>query len=92
MNLHTPVAPTEGVCPFCEGHEGMTPPEIYALRPAGRPANGPGWSVRVVPSIEPVLRIEGELKRVGVGIHDMVTGVGGERSDCGKSESRDHIR
>jgi len=54
----------------------MTPPEIAAVRTAGSAANQPGWQVRVVPDRNPVLRIEGELARSGVGIHDMVTGIG----------------
>lgn len=62
-------------CPFCAGNEAMTPPEVCAVRPEGGP-NGPGWQVRVIPDRRPVLRIEGRLERVGVGIHDMVTGVG----------------
>jgi len=37
-------------CPFCEGHEAATPPETFALGPAGRPADAPGWWVRVVPN------------------------------------------
>ena len=28
--------------PFAEGHEDRTPPELYALRPAGGPADSPG--------------------------------------------------
>jgi UDPglucose--hexose-1-phosphate uridylyltransferase len=36
-------------CPFCETNEASTPPEIFAIRRPGSPANGPGWSVRVVP-------------------------------------------
>lgn len=36
-------------CPFCEGNEEMTPPEVYAVRKDGR-TNGPGWTVRVVPN------------------------------------------
>ena len=36
-------------CPFCEGHESETPPEVYALRDGSAP-NGPGWQVRVVPN------------------------------------------
>ena len=34
-------------CPFCEGHEDRTPPEVYAVRPGGgepnTPANIRGW-------------------------------------------------
>jgi UDPglucose--hexose-1-phosphate uridylyltransferase len=41
--------------PFAEGHEDRTPPELYALRPDGGAANGPGWSVRVVPNLYPAL-------------------------------------
>lgn len=63
-------------CPFCPGHEARTPPEIWALRPNGLAPNGTGWLVRVVPSQHPILRVEGELKRIAVGMHDMVTGIG----------------
>jgi UDPglucose--hexose-1-phosphate uridylyltransferase len=41
--------------PFAEGQEARTPPELSALRPAGGPADGPGWSVRVLPSPDPAL-------------------------------------
>jgi len=66
----------EGVCPFCEGHEDMTPPEILAIREGGTKKNGPGWDVRVVPSITPVLRVEGNLNRRGHGMYDVMDGVG----------------
>lgn len=35
-------------CPFCEGHEAETPPEVCAVRTG--PPDGPGWRVRVVPN------------------------------------------
>jgi UDPglucose--hexose-1-phosphate uridylyltransferase len=41
--------------PFAEGHEDRTPPELYAARPDGGPADGPGWTVRVVPNLYPAL-------------------------------------
>jgi len=41
--------------PFAEGHEDQTPPELYAVRPGGGPANSPGWTVRVVPNLYPAL-------------------------------------
>jgi UDPglucose--hexose-1-phosphate uridylyltransferase len=40
-------------CPFCEGHEAETPPETYAVGPAGRAPDTPGWSVRVFPNLYP---------------------------------------
>ena len=48
-----PAAPP-AECPFCEGHEGLTPPELDALRPAGGAPDTPGWTVRVVPNKYPV--------------------------------------
>lgn len=42
-------------CPFCEGREDRTPPEVWALRPEGGEANGPGWLVRSVPNLYPTL-------------------------------------
>lgn len=41
--------------PFAEGAEDRTPPELFALRPAGAPADSPGWTVRVVPNLYPAL-------------------------------------
>jgi UDPglucose--hexose-1-phosphate uridylyltransferase len=41
--------------PFAEGHESQTPPELYAVRPGGGPADSPGWTVRVVPNLYPAL-------------------------------------
>ncbi|PYV13600.1 MAG: galactose-1-phosphate uridylyltransferase [Acidobacteria bacterium] len=68
--------PAGALCPFCEGNESKTPPEILALRPGGGPPNRPGWLVRVVPNKFPALRIEGELERKGMGVHDRMNGVG----------------
>ncbi|MFA5147457.1 MAG: galactose-1-phosphate uridylyltransferase [Candidatus Omnitrophota bacterium] len=62
-------------CPFCWGSEALTPPEIAAHRKAG-PPNSPGWTVRVVPNKFPALRIEGELDKEGIGIFDMMNGIG----------------
>ena len=69
-------------CPFCSGNEAMTPNEICSIRRDG------SWRVRVVPDKDPVLRIEGELARTGVGIHDMVTGTGANEVVV---ESPEHI-
>lgn len=65
-----------GPCVFCGGQESADPHEIYAIRPASTAANTPGWQVRVLPNKFPVLRIEGDLIREGVGMFDMMTGVG----------------
>lgn len=63
-------------CPFCAGQERLTPPEIYAVRPASGAPNGAEWQLRVIPNKFPALRIEGQLNRRGVGMFDLSNGVG----------------
>lgn len=63
-------------CPFCEGNEGKTPPEIWSIRRDGTAPNTPGWEVRVVPNKFPALGIEGEINRRGLGMFDLMRGVG----------------
>jgi len=63
-------------CPFCPGHEAMTPPELLVRRENGGAANGPGWSLRVVPNRFPALRTEERMVRAGLGIYDAMGGVG----------------
>jgi len=76
--FNTPVSENSpgGSCPFCEGNEAKTPPEVYAIRNNNSAPNGPGWELRVVPSIAPFLRVEGELDRRGKGMYDLMNGVG----------------
>jgi UDPglucose--hexose-1-phosphate uridylyltransferase len=78
QNLRQPQNPEiePGLCPFCEGNESNTPPEIAAYRPRGSAPDGPGWTVRVVPNRFPALKIEGSLNKRGDGIYDMMAGVG----------------
>lgn len=71
-------------CPFCEGNEARTPPEVAAFRDAGSPANGPGWTVRTIPNkfptVEPVVRLpqagavprNGFERRPASGIHEVI--------------------
>jgi UDPglucose--hexose-1-phosphate uridylyltransferase len=62
-------------CPFCPGHEAMTPPEIRAWRHGSAP-NAPGWDLRVVPNRFPALRVEGTLAPSGEGMFDRMNGIG----------------
>jgi len=84
-------APSEKACPFCEGHEDQTPPEIYALRPKGSTKNSPGWDLRVVPSIAPFLMIEGEQDRRGKGLYDLMNGIGAHEIIIETDEHVDNI-
>jgi len=63
-------------CPFCPGHESLTPPEIMSFRQNGGAPNTPGWDVRVVPNKFPALQIEGTLDREGEGMFDRMNGIG----------------
>jgi UDPglucose--hexose-1-phosphate uridylyltransferase len=63
-------------CPFCDGNEKMTPPEILAWRkPETRP-NETGWDVRVTQNKFPALTPEGEINRRGDGMYDYMSGIG----------------
>jgi UDPglucose--hexose-1-phosphate uridylyltransferase len=62
--------------PFAEGHERLTPPEVYSLRKEKTKPNEPGWRVRVVPNRYPAMRIEGQLEAAPVGLYDRLTGIG----------------
>lgn len=54
-------------CPFCEGREDRTPPELYALRPGDGEPDTPGWKTRVVPNLYPALGSPHELHGSFVG-------------------------
>ncbi len=66
----------DAFCPFCEGNEDKTPPEILAYRKAGTKPNMPGWRVRVIANKFPALRIEGDLDKRGLGMYDAMNGIG----------------
>jgi len=63
-------------CAFCYGNEKMTPPEITAYGVEKREKNSPGWTLRVVPNKFPAMQIEGNLDKAGIGLFDMMKGVG----------------
>ncbi len=60
-------------CPFCPGHEHLTPPEVLSYRD---PKNSNNWWIRVVPNKFPALAVEGSLNRTGEGMYDKMNGVG----------------
>jgi UDPglucose--hexose-1-phosphate uridylyltransferase len=76
-------------CPFCEGREDRTPPEIFALRAPGTAPNTPGWRVRVVSNKFPALRIEGSTERTKVGLFTRMDGIGAHEVII---ETTDHHR
>jgi UDPglucose--hexose-1-phosphate uridylyltransferase len=66
----------DGFCPFCEGNEATTPPEVVAYRPSETARDNPGWTLRIVPNKFPALQIEGDLNKMGEGMFDTMNGVG----------------
>ncbi len=64
-------------CPFCEGSEDKTPPEILVYCKDGQhKPNTAGWSLRGVPNKFPALQIEGGINKRGEGMFDRMNGVG----------------
>ncbi|HLG19037.1 MAG TPA: galactose-1-phosphate uridylyltransferase [Bdellovibrionota bacterium] len=61
-------------CPFCPGHEQMTPAPVLTYSAPG--GTNSAWSLRVVPNRFPALRIEGELDQRPSGIYDKMHGLG----------------
>ena len=76
FTVETQLQAEGGFCPFCEGHEDKTPPEIVAYRERGTRPNSPGWRIRVVPNKFPALGIEGTLNRQAEGMFDRMNGIG----------------
>ena len=82
-HYQSPSVPTHNreSCPFCEGKESETPPEISAVRPSGTPPDTPGWSIRTIPNKYAAVGDHGEfvLERDGlfeeapaVGAHEVI--------------------
>ncbi|MFQ5863694.1 MAG: DUF4931 domain-containing protein [bacterium] len=72
----TPENKKESHCQFCEGFETETPSEIFSIRLDNSQKNEPGWSVRVIPDQKPILQIYGDLNNRGVGMYDVLDGIG----------------
>lgn len=68
-----------GFCPFCEGNESLTPPEILALRPKNSEKDGPGWSVRLIPNKFSAFSLSSQPNTVDYGVFS-------QRSDFGTHE------
>ncbi len=63
-------------CPFCPGNEKLTPPEVDADRQPYSEPNTSGWQTRTVYNKYPILKSEAKIKKSGLGMFDMMRGVG----------------
>ena len=70
-----------GECPFCPGHESLTPPEKYSLRRNDTQPDTPGWDIRIVPNKFPALNMgeeqgfadsDFEKSIGGFGVHEVI--------------------
>lgn len=77
-------------CPFCPGQEHDTPHEVLAYRDPGSRADGPGWTLRVVPNRFPAVRpdVGGTFCAVGGMVFLTTPGLG--RSEI-VIESAEHV-
>lgn len=84
-------------CPFCEGNESLTPPEVFAVRDHGR-TDTPGWRVRIVPNKYPALHhqnhpsmAENPLfpKQPAMGVHEVVIETPVHNGDFGRLSDSD---
>ena len=64
------------VCPFCEGNEALTPPEIAAFRKEGTLPDTPGWIVRTIPSKYSAFNMEGEFQIEEYGLYQNCSSFG----------------
>ncbi|HWW45163.1 MAG TPA: galactose-1-phosphate uridylyltransferase, partial [Acidimicrobiia bacterium] len=67
-------------CPFCPGNEHLTPPEVY--RTGGGAPDTPGWRVRVVPNLYPIVGGP-EAGPGATGAHEVVVLSPDHRQDLG---------
>ena len=61
-------------CPFCEGNEHLTPPEIFAIR--NNEPNKAGWKVRVIPNLYKAVQIETPFGSKEAGHYEVWNGYG----------------
>lgn len=74
------------ICPFCDGNEALTPPEIAAVRGENSAPDSPGWIVRTVPSKYSAFRLEGYLQEGQSGIYHCCNGLGKQEVVIGNSD------
>ncbi len=64
------------VCPFCEGNEALTPPEIEAVREGNTLPDTPGWTIRTIPNKFSVFSLQGVLMKKQAGFYHSYSNVG----------------
>jgi UDPglucose--hexose-1-phosphate uridylyltransferase len=82
-------------CPFCEGNEILTPPEVYAIR--DNQPNAKFWKTRVIPNLYKAVQVELEDHSDRNGMFESIPGVGAHEvlidspcHDCGFADLDAH--
>jgi len=65
---------SSSICPFCDGNEDLTPPEVFAIR--DNTANTPSWKTRVIPNLYKAVQVELEDISKRDGMFESLPGVG----------------
>lgn len=66
----------EESCILCAGRESETPAGILMVHRGGQGDRSGAWWTRVIPSLDPVFQVEGDLGRKGEGMYDRMNGIG----------------
>lgn len=90
------------ICPFCDGHESESPPEVFTVRDVGSAADSRGWQLRAVPNKYPALRerMNATLERIdpffearpGFGVHEVIIPCGRHETSPAKLSAAEHGR
>jgi len=70
------IAGSQATCPFCEGNEAMTTPEIAAYRDECTRPNHPGWLVRTVSNKFSPFKLQGDFHLDRSGLYTSHNGLG----------------
>jgi len=91
MSEKSYTARTYGSCPFCNGHEDLTPPEVFAIRE--NESNAQGWKTRVIPNLYKAVQVELDNVSERNGMFESMAGTGAHEilidspcHDCGMND------
>lgn len=73
VNKHTKKS-SNSRCPFCDGNEGLTPPEVFAIRDNAK--DSPSWKTRVIPNLYKAVQVELDDISKRDGMFESIAGVG----------------
>ncbi|MEN6347976.1 MAG: DUF4931 domain-containing protein [Syntrophomonas sp.] len=85
INRNGTYVPKTKICPFCDGNESLTPPEIAAFRHDNSGPDSSGWIIRTVPSKFSAFKLQGEFAIEEKGLFSHCSGLGKQEVVIGNS-------